>query len=700
MLSQPRSKKARSPVRNLCSYTLLGAALASILTAQPAPALIDRELFFGNPEITGAQISPDGKYLAFIKPWKDTRNLWVKKTEEPFSSAHLLTTETKRPIGTWLWSRDGKYIAYVKDHEGDENFNVYRVDPAAAAAPGADAPPSRDLTGLKGVRVQLLSTPKNDPGVFYIALNDRDKAWHDLYRLSIATGQRTLIRQNTERIANWIFDLSGKLRLATRVAVNGDQEIIRVDPDGFTKVYSCNVFEECAPLRFHKDGKRVYLKTNKGDDADLLALVLFDPETAVVQPVESDPRKRVDFGAALFSEATGDLVATSYQDERTRRYFKDKSFQNDYEWLEAKLPGKEIAVGTRTRDERVWLITAASDIEPGETYLFDRKTRRLTAQYRVREKLPREALAPMLAIRYTSSDGLEIPAYLTLPRGSSDKSLPTLVVPHGGPWSRDNWGYNPLAQFFANRGYAVLMPNFRGSTGYGKKYLNAGNGEWGRKMQDDVTWGVKYLVAAGFSDPHRVAIMGGSYGGYSVLAGITQTPDLYRAAIDVCGPSNLLTLLNAVPAYWEAQRKIMYTRMADPGTPEGAAWLKERSPLSSAARIKTPVLVVQGARDPRVNRAEAEQIVIALRDNGLGVEYLLAPDEGHGFARPVNNIAMFMAAEKFLAAQLGGRYQESASREVAQRLKEISVDPKTVVLSTKKDAPVSSPRPSTPKVRP
>jgi dipeptidyl aminopeptidase/acylaminoacyl peptidase len=556
------------------------------------------------------------------------------------------------------------------------------------------------LTGLKGVRVQLLSTPKNDPGVFYIALNDRDKAWHDLYRLSIASGQRTLIRKNTERISHWIFDLSGKLRLATRVAVNGDQEILRVDPDGFTKVYSCNVFEECAPLRFHKDAKRVYLKTNKGDDVDLLALVLFDPETAVVQPVESDPLKRVDFGAALFSEATGELVATSYQDQRTRRYFRDKSFQTDYEWLEAKLPGKEIAVGTRTRDERVWLVTAASDIEPGDAYLFDRKTRRLTAQYRVREKLPREALAPMLTIRYTSSDGLEIPAYLTLPRGSSDKSLPTLVVPHGGPWSRDNWGYNPLAQFFANRGYAVLMPNFRGSTGYGKKYLNAGNGEWGRKMQDDVTWGVKYLVAAGFSDPQRIAIMGGSYGGYSVLAGITQTPDLYRAAIDVCGPSNLLTLLNAVPAYWEAQRKIMYTRMADPGTPEGAAWLKERSPLSSAAKIKTPVLVVQGARDPRVNRAEAEQIVIALRDNGLSVEYLLAPDEGHGFARPVNNMAMFMAAEKFLAAQLGGRYQDGASREVIQRLKEIRVDPKTVVLSTKKDASNASPRPTTPQVRP
>jgi dipeptidyl aminopeptidase/acylaminoacyl peptidase len=684
-------------MKGLFSTILLLAPVASTLAAQ---ALIDRELLFGNPEITGAQVSPDGKYLAFVKPWKDTRNLWVKKTEEPFSSAKLLTTETKRPIGTWLWSRDGKYIAYVKDHDGDENFNVYSVDPSAVAAPGADAPSSRDLTALKGVRVQLLSTPKNDSGVFYIGLNDRDKAWHDLYRLSISTGERTLIRKNTERISGWIFDLSGTLRLATRVADNGDQEVLRVDANGFTKVYSCSVFEECAPVRFYKDARRVYMKTNKGDDRDLLALVLFDPETGAVEGVESDPLKRADFGSALFSEATGELVATSYQDERTRRYFKDKSFESDYKWLETKLPGKEIGLGSRTDDERVWLVTASGDTEPGEAYLFDRTTHRLTAQYRIREKLPREALAPMKAIRYTSSDGLEIPAYLTLPKNSSGKGLPTLVVPHGGPWSRDGWGYNPLAQFFANRGYAVLMPNFRGSTGYGKKYLNAGNGEWGRKMQDDVTWGVKYLVTEGITDPKRVAIMGGSYGGFSALAGITLTPDLYRAAVDVSGPSNLMTLLNAIPAYWEAQRKIMYARMADPGTPEGKAWMKERSPLNAvgkmtaAGTIKTPVLVVQGARDPRVNRAEAEQIVIALRESGIPVEYLLAPDEGHGFARPVNNMAMFMAVEKFLAAQLGGNYQEGGAPEVVQRLKEITVDPKTVVLSKKPDAIAGSPKPT------
>jgi dienelactone hydrolase len=275
------------------------------------------------------------------------------------------------------------------------------------------------------------------------------------------------------------------------------------------------------------------------------------------------------------------------------------------------------------------------------------------------------------------------------------RELPTVIVPHGGPWARDEWGYNALAQFFANRGYAVLMPNFRGSTGFGKKFLNAGNGEWGRKMQDDITWGVKYLVAEGIADTKRIGILGGSYGGYATLAGVAYTPDLYHAAVDIVGPSNLLTLLESIPPYWEAGRKIMYARMADPGTPQGKAWLKDRSPLGSADKIKTPLLVVQGANDPRVNKREAEQIVIALRDRGFPVEYLLAPDEGHGFARPVNNMAMFMATEKFLAKYLDGRYQQDGTPEVVERLKELTVDPKTVTLAKKVDAAqVGAPKPA------
>jgi dipeptidyl aminopeptidase/acylaminoacyl peptidase len=655
-------------------------------SGQGLPPLIDRELLFGNPEIAAAQLSPDGKFIAFLKPWNNTLNVWVKAAVEPFSAARLLTTETKRPVAGYLWTRDGKYVCYVKDNDGDENYNLYAVDPAAPAAAGASAPPSRDLTGLKGVAVQLFAAPKRRPDIVFIGINDRDPAWHDLYEVKVATGERRLIRENTERIAGWQFDLDGNLRLALRSADNGDTEVLRVDPEGFTEVYSCNVFEVCQPLRYHKDGKRVYMETNHGDATDLSTLVLFDPATGQTEPVESDPMNRVDFGNAVFSEVTDELAATSYQDDRVRFYFKDEGYQGDYQWLKGKLPGREISIASRTRDEQLWLINAFSDTEPGETYLFDRKAKTIALQYRVRENVPREALASMQAIRYASSDGLEIPAYLTLPKGVAAKNLPTLVMPHGGPWARDGWGYNPLAQFFANRGYAVLSPNFRGSTGYGKKFLNAGNGEWGRKMQDDVTWGVRYLIAQGTADPKRIGILGGSYGGYAALAGVAFTPDLYRAAVDIVGPSNLMTLLESIPPYWEAGRKMMYARMADPHTPEGKAWMVERSPLHAAGKIKTPLMVVQGANDPRVTRGEAEQIVIALRDRGFPVEYLLAPDEGHGFARPVNNVAMFMAAEKFLAKHLEGRYQEGGTPEVVKRLADITVDPQTVVLTKKVDA--------------
>ena len=657
------------------------------------PPIIDREIIFGNPEIAGAQLSPDGKYVAFQKPWRDTRNVYVKGVNEPFDAARLLTTETKRPIAGFFWTRDGKYILYVKDNDGDENYNVYAVDPSAKPAAGADAPPSRDLTGLKGVRVMLVDVPKNDPDVIYIGLNDRDKAWHDLYKLKISTGEKTLVRKNTERIAGWNFDLQGNLRLATRSAENGDTEILRVDSDKLTKIYSCSVFESCGVVRFQKDGKRAYMETNKGADMDLSALVLFDPVTGNTEIVESDPLKKVDFGQAFFSEATDELAFTVYEEDKPRYYFKDKGFGADFKWLDGKFPGKVVSLGSATLDEKTWLISATSDTEPGETYLFDRKNHKLALQYKIREKLPREDLAEMKPVHYKSSDGLEIPAYLTLPKGVLAKNLPTIIFPHGGPWGRDTWGYNGYAQFFANRGYAVLSMNFRGSTGYGKKFLDAGNLQWGRKMQDDVTWGVKYLVDEGIADPKRVGIFGGSYGGYATLAGVAFTPDLYAAAVDLFGPSNLITLMDSIPPYWEAGRQMFYQRMGNPTTADGKALLVERSPLTSAGKIKTPLLIAQGANDPRVNHAESEQIVIALRDRGFPVEYILIPDEGHGFARPVNNMASIMATEIFFAKYLGGRDQTDGTPEVIARLKEVTVDPKTVVLAKKVDASsVSAPK--------
>ena len=648
------------------------------------PPLIDRELLFGNPEIASAELSPDGKYLAFLKPWQDTRNVWVKEISEPFHAARLMTTETKRPIPGFVWTRDGKHICYVKDNDGDENYNVYAVDPSGAVPEGHDAPVSRDLTGLKGIQVQLYAAPKNFPDIVFIGINDRDKAWHDLYELRISTGERRLLRRNTEKIAGWMFDLAGNLRLAMRVDDSGEQHLLRVDAEGFTTIFSCSVFDSCGPLQFHTDGRRFYFETNK--DRNLSALMLLDASTGDAELVEFDPLGRVDFGSPMFSEATDELIGTTYTDDRVRYYFRDEATETDFRWLERRFEGREVSRESITADDLLWLVQASGDTEPGEIWLFDRKSRRLEFQYRLRDRLPRQSLAPMEALHYESSDGLEIPAYLTLPRGIPAEKLPLLVVPHGGPWVRDEWGYHPLAQFFANRGYAVLMPNFRGSTGYGKAFLNAGNGEWGRKMQDDISWGVRRLVERGVADRERVGILGGSYGGYAVLAGVAFTPDLYRAAVDIVGPSNLMTLLDSIPAYWESGRKIMYARMADPRTAEGKEWMHERSPLYAADEIRTPLLVVQGANDPRVNRAEAEQIVIALRDRGFPVEYILAPDEGHGFARPVNNMALYMAAEKFLAQHLGGRYQEGGTEEVVARLKEIVVDPQTVTLTKKADA--------------
>jgi dipeptidyl aminopeptidase/acylaminoacyl peptidase len=686
------SQSRRSIFGMLMFSIVLLITLAVPVWAQ-SPPLIDRELFFGDPEIAGAQISPDGAFIAFIKPYKGMRNIWVKKTSEPFANAKPVTADTKRPIPGYFWSRDGKYILFVQDKAGDENYNVYAVNPADAPASGQDVPSARNLTDVKGIRAAINAVPRSEPDAIYIGLNDRDKAWHDLYKVKISTGERTLLRKNTERITSYVFDLKDQLRLATRSAENGDTEILRVDADKFTKVYSCNVFEQCGPVRYHKDGQRVYLQTNK-DDVDLIRLVLFNPTTGKEELVESDPMKRVDFGNAMFSEVSDELIATTYDDERERIYWKDKQFEADYKNLQKKLPGKEINFGSSTKDEKLFLIYANADTDPGSSYLYDRTTKKLTLQYQAREKLNRADLAPMKAVKYPSSDGLEIPAFLTLPKGVEAKNLPAIIVPHGGPWYRDSWGYNSFAQFLANRGYAVLQPNFRGSTGYGKKFIDAGNKQWGEKMQDDITWGAKYLAAQGFADPKKIGIMGGSYGGYATLAGVTFTPDTYAAAVSIVGPSNLITLLDSIPPYWEQIRKLFYERMGDPNTPEGKAQLLRQSPLTHAAKIKTPLLVIQGANDPRVTKRESDQIVIALRDRGFPVEYLVAPDEGHGFARPENNMAMFATSEKFLAKYLGGRYQESMTPAVSQRLKEISVDPKSVTLPKEVSSTTELPKPA------
>lgn len=652
---------------------------SAITVSAQLPQLIDREVFFGNPEIAGAQISPDGKYISFLKPYEDTRNIWIKGVNEPFEKARLLTDEAKRPVAGYFWSRDSKYILFVKDNGGDENFNVYAVDPTASPQKGAAVPEARNITAGKKVRAVIQSVPRSEPDYIYVGLNDRDPAWHDIYKVRISTGEKTLVLKNENRLQGLIFDNADKVRLSVRSARNGDTEILSLDGEQPKLIYKCSVFETCSPVRFNKDNSQFYLRTNKGD-RDLVQLVLFDPKTGKETFVEQDPDGRVDFGSAVFSDVTNELIATTYVDDKTRIYFKDKDFESAYRWLEKKLPGMELNFGASTSDEKKWIVSATSDVEPGRTFIYDIGKKKLTMQYEIRKDLPRKALAEMRSISYKSSDGLEIPAYLTLPKGVAAKDLPLVVFPHGGPWARDTWGYNTYAQFLANRGYAVLQPNFRASTGYGKKFLDAGNKEWGGLMQDDITWGVKHLVSQGIVDPKRVGIMGGSYGGYATLAGVTFTPDVYSAAVAIVAPSNLITLLDSIPPYWEGFRNVFYERMGDPNTEAGKAQLVRQSPLTHADKIKTPLMIVQGANDPRVNKRESDQIVVALRDRNYPVEYIVAPDEGHGFARPVNNMAMIAAAEEFLAKHIGGRYQESMSSSVEKRLGEITVDPKDVKL--------------------
>ena len=644
------------------------------------PPVIERDKFFGDPEISGAQLSPNGEFMSFRKPFKDVINIWVKKRGEPFEDAYPVTADTTRPVTGYFWSNDSRYILYVQDQGGNENYHIYAVDPLSEPAPGQDVPEARDLTPMDSIRAAIYSLPDETPNTIYIGLNDRDQRYHDLYKLNIDTGERTLIRENTEKVAGWVFDQQGNLRLATRQTPDGGTEIFRIDGDKMVSIYIVNNEESASPIGFHENGEWFYMVTNKGEDVNLSRLVLFNPETREEKFVESDPEGEVDFGGAVFSEKTDELIATYYVGDRLRIYFKDYRFRRAYKRLKRRVPDGDLYLGSMTSDDRYWLVAVTSDTDPGARYLYDMKMDDVKLLYRGRPELPREYLAEMKPITYQARDGLTIHAYLTLPKNVEGGDLALVVNPHGGPWARDRWGYNPYAQFLANRGYAVLQINFRGSTGYGKDFLNAGKREWGDAMQDDITDGVNYLVEKGIVDPDRVAIFGGSYGGYATLAGLAFTPDLYAAGVDYVGVSNLITLLKSIPPYWETARNFFNEHVGDPDDPEDAERMKRQSPLFSAEKITAPLLVVQGANDPRVKKAESDQIVVAMRDLGREVEYIVAPDEGHGFAGEENRMAFVVAMEKFLAEHLGGRYQESVAPEISEKLAEITVPVESVEL--------------------
>ncbi len=643
------------------------------------PNLIDRDLFFGNPEISGGQLSPDGKYVAFMKEYNGIMNIWVKAFDETFDEARPLT-DSERPLYGFFWSGDGKYILYVKDKDGDENINIFAVDPAAEAEEGK-VPASRNLTNFDEVTAQIYQVSDNDHDLLFIGLNKRDKAWHDLYSLRISSGALELLYENKDRIVGYDFDWDDNLRMYYRTDEQGNTTMLYKRGDSLVNIYETKVTETAYVAGWNEDNSKCYLVTNVGD-LDLTTLYLMDPETGKMELIESDPEKRVDFGGLSLDQNTRKIISTSYTDDKTRRYFKDSERGALYKHLQSQFPGREIDIISTTRDYSMYLISVWGDKYASEVWLFIPEGKDLIQQYVPRPKLKEIEilLSEMQPIRYKSSDGLEIPAYLTVPNGCKPQKLPLVVLVHGGPKGpRDYWGYDSEVQFLANRGYAVLQPNFRASGGYGKKFQNAGDLQWGLLMQDDITWGVKHLIDDGIVDKDKVVIMGGSYGGYATLAGLAFTPEVYAAGVDIVGPSNIFTLLESIPPYWEAGRAFLHGMVGDPNTPEGEKRIREASPLFSADKITKPLLIIQGANDPRVKQAEADQIVVALRDKGQKVSYILANDEGHGFAKPVNKMAMYAEVERFLAPILGGRFQKEMPDDVAKRLKEITVDVKTVV---------------------
>jgi dipeptidyl aminopeptidase/acylaminoacyl peptidase len=613
--------------------------------------LIERRRLFGNPSRINGHVSPDGRWLSWLAPRDEVLNIWVAPTSDP-TAAHPVTHESVRPIRTYFWAPDSSRLLFINDQGGDENFKLYGVAPG-----GGDV---ATLTPFDGIQVQLFKVSRGVPGRIVIGLNNRDARWHDVYSLDLATGALTLVLRN-DGFGGFLVDQDLNVRSAMRPRADGGVDYFRVDGDTVaSEPYDHIPFDDTAatqPLRYSADGKTLYWIDSRGRNT----AVLIAEDVATGKRTVLGADARVDIEGAVFDPRTG--AAQAYPVNYLRSEWKalDPAINADLVFLEAALDG-DISINSRTDADDLWVVAVDPVTAPPATYLYERPSQHLTKLYVTRPELEGAPLAPMRPVEIKSRDGLTQPAYLTLPADSAagfgDKPatpVPMVLFPHGGPWARDVYGYNPFHQFLANRGYAVLSPNFRGSTGFGKEHLVKSYLEWGGAMHDDLIDAVQWAVDEGITTPDKVAIMGGSYGGYCVLAGLAFTPDTFACGVDIVGPSNLNTLLTSIPEYWEAMRAQLYMRVGDPRTEQGAALLKARSPLTRADDIKRPLLIGQGANDPRVKQAESDQIVGAMEKKQIPVTYVLFPDEGHGFARPENNIAFIATAEHFLAANLGGR---------------------------------------------
>ncbi|MGA3035846.1 MAG: S9 family peptidase [Vulcanimicrobiaceae bacterium] len=618
------------------------------------PPLIPRSVLFGAPERATPKISPDGVMLAYLAPASNGKlAIWVKTIGK--SDDRMIASDPNRPLRDFYWQPDSKHVLYEQDKNGDENFQIFQTDVASGT--------SRDLTPFDGVRSGIDAVEQDIPGSILIIMNKRDKSVFDEYRLDVRTGETTMVAQNPGDYQGFIADHQLRVRAALQSLQDGSTKLlVRAGDSGDFRPLATFSADDGfpSPQAFSADGKSIYVITSTG--ANAARLVQYDIASGATKIIASDPT--YDVNSAVFDPVTKALVGVTYERERADVQFFDAKYTAAYARMRAIHPG-DINFTSFTSDGKRWVISYSNDTTPTWYYIYDRTTQQGTPLFTTRPALEKYTMAQMQPVTYTARDGLVIHAYLTLPVGVAPKNLPMVLVVHGGPWARDLWGYDPWAQWLANRGYAVLQANYRGSTGYGKDFLNAGDRQWAGKMHTDLLDAVSWAVKQGYADPKRVAIFGGSYGGYATLAGLAFSPDEFAAGVDIVGPSNLNTLLASIPPYWATFRSQFTRRMGDT-----EAFLNSQSPLFKADQIKAPLLIGQGAHDPRVNQRESDQIVAAMRKNGKPVEYIVFPDEGHGFANPQNNLRFNAATEAFLAKYLGGRAEPASPDEsVASFLK-------------------------------
>ena len=618
--------------------------------------IIPRKLLFGNPDKASPQLSPDGRFLSYLAPVDGVLNVWVGPADDP-AAAKPVTTDKDRGIRFYGWAYTNNHIGYIQDREGDENWHLYHVDLTTGD--------TLDMTPLEGVQARVQEVSPKYPGEALVLLNARNPQFHEIYRVNISTGERQLVQEN-DQFVDFITDEDFNVRFAVCPTPDGGNELLSKAEDGGWKPFARIAMEDSlntAPIGLDRVGRTLYMIDSRGRDTSALTAINLDTQEQTV--IAEDARSDVSDTMLHPTEKTPQAAAFSHQRKEWR--ILDDSIAADLEYLGTVADG-EIEVISRTLDDDYWIAAYLLDDGPVRYYRYDRARKQAQFLFSNREALEGLPLAKVHPAVIKSRDGLDLVSYYMLPLDSDQDSpghptspLPMALLVHGGPWARDNWGYNPVYQLLANRGYAVLSVNFRGSTGFGKDFVNAANLEWAGKMHDDLVDAVQWAIDQNIADPRRVAILGGSYGGYATLAGLTFTPDTFACGVDIVGPSNLVTLLNTIPPYWEPQVELWANRVGDHRTEEGRAFLTERSPLTHVDRISKPLLIGQGANDPRVKQAESEQIVQAMQDKNIPVTYALYPDEGHGFARPENNLSFFAVTEAFLTGCLGGRHEPVGS---------------------------------------